>query len=65
MAVVAIVTLNLQILLGVAAGLVLLLVVVSRLHRHPSRVCPNCGRDARLSSNTCRHCRYRFEFFRF
>jgi hypothetical protein len=40
---------------------VLLLVAVSLLYRHPTRRCHRCGHKVRLDQRVCRHCGYDFE----
>jgi hypothetical protein len=47
------------------AALLVLLVVVTLLHRPPTRPCHRCGRRVRLDHRTCRHCGYDFEPIRF
>jgi hypothetical protein len=55
--------LNIQIFLLGIFGLLALLVAVSALHRHPTRVCPQCGQKVRLDHGRCPTCRYRFSHF--
>lgn len=61
----ATVTINLRIFLLVLVGVVGLLILVSRLYRHPSRPCPNCSETVRITSRTCPHCQHQFAWFRF
>jgi predicted amidophosphoribosyltransferase len=42
------------------AAVLVLLVAVSLLYRHPTRQCHRCGRKVRLDQRTCRHCGYDF-----
>lgn len=46
-------------------ALLALLIVVSVLHRHPTRPCHRCGKRVRLDRRVCRHCGYEFEPIRF
>jgi hypothetical protein len=46
-------------------GLIALLIVVTLLHRPPTRPCHRCGRRVRLDHRVCRHCGYEFEPIRF
>jgi hypothetical protein len=51
---------------GLAVGaLLVLMVVVTLLHRHPTRPCHRCGKRVRLDQRVCRHCGYDFEPIRF
>jgi predicted Zn-ribbon and HTH transcriptional regulator len=49
----------------VVLALVALLIVVSVLHRHPTRPCHRCGKRVRLERRVCRNCGYEFEPIRF
>jgi predicted amidophosphoribosyltransferase len=49
----------------VVLGLLLLLGVVTVLHRPPTRPCHHCGRKVRLDKRKCPHCGYEFEPIRF
>lgn len=61
----ATVVLDIKIVMSALGGLVILLILVSRLYNHPSRPCPNCGRTIRVTSRTCRHCLYELVTFQF
>ncbi|MDX6633002.1 MAG: hypothetical protein QOG09_1118 [Solirubrobacterales bacterium] len=61
----ATILLNARTFLGGIAVLVLMLFLTARLHRHPSRPCPNCDETVRLTSNRCANCGYRFALFQF
>jgi predicted amidophosphoribosyltransferase len=60
------VTLVLAILLNIKSfGLAVLtvvglLVAMTLLYRHPTRLCHQCGRRVRLDQRVCRHCGYDF-----
>jgi predicted amidophosphoribosyltransferase len=41
-------------------GVIVLFVMMSLLHRHPTRACHRCGRRVRLDKRTCPHCGYEF-----
>jgi hypothetical protein len=49
----------------VTVGLIVLLVIVSLLHRGPTRPCHRCGRKVPLDKRVCGHCGYEFEPIRF
>lgn len=51
-------------LLGVA-GFGGLLILVSAMHRKPTRPCHECGRRVPLANRTCRYCGYDFSPVRF
>ena len=42
-------------------AVVVLLVAVSVLYRHPTRTCHRCGGRVRLDQRVCNHCGYDFE----
>ena len=59
------VILNIKTFGGATLLLVALLIVVTLLHRAPTRPCHHCGRRVRLERRVCRHCGYEFEPIRF
>jgi hypothetical protein len=46
-------------------ALLALLIIVSVLHRPPTRPCHRCGKRVRLDRRVCRHCGYEFGPVRF
>jgi hypothetical protein len=51
---------------ALAVGAVLLiLILVTAMHRPPTRRCHECGRRVKLTSRTCMYCGYDFEPVRF
>jgi hypothetical protein len=63
--VIAAVLINLPIFLMAVGVLLVLLIVVSALHRAPSRPCPNCGASVKLTASDCAQCRYRLASYTF
>jgi hypothetical protein len=59
------VLLNIKTFGGATLLLVGLLVVVTLMHRPPTRPCHRCGRRVKLEHRLCRHCGYEFEPIRF
>jgi hypothetical protein len=49
----------------VVIGVTLLLIMVTALHRPPTRPCHQCGRRVRITSRTCIYCGYEFSPVRF
>jgi hypothetical protein len=49
----------------VVIGVTLLLIMVTALHRPPTRPCHQCGRRVRITARTCIYCGYEFSPVRF
>lgn len=61
----ATVILNIKTFMAAFVGIVLLMIVANVMHWYPTRACPNCGGEVKITSRTCPHCLYRFNFYRF
>jgi predicted amidophosphoribosyltransferase len=52
--------LNIKTFGAAVIAVIVLLVAVSLLYRHPTRRCHRCGHNVRLDQRTCKHCGYDF-----
>jgi hypothetical protein len=52
--------LNLQTFGLAVAGVLLILILVTALHRPPTRPCHQCGRRVKITARTCMYCGYDF-----
>lgn len=57
----AVVQIDLTMVLGTFAAMLVLCVGVSIAYRPPTRVCLRCGDDVALTRRRCRRCGYEFE----
>jgi hypothetical protein len=57
--------LNLGIFLAALGVVLVLLIVLAVLYRHPTRPCPKCGSRVRIDHRMCNRCGYRITIIHF